>query len=95
MLSTYKPFKIRGPVRRHRPAIRGGNEVYPATLWVKVADNSHGTPVMVQSGAVTHLLTVEDALEVADALADAVESYEAWKRYEAWKGGNNAGTDNQ
>ncbi|MGP5589942.1 hypothetical protein [Corynebacterium variabile] len=88
--TTYKPFKLRTPVRRHRPAIRGGNEVYPATLWVKVADSSHGTPVMVQSGAVTHLLTVDDALEVADALADAVESYEAWKRYEAWKGGSSA-----
>ncbi|MGP9721937.1 hypothetical protein [Corynebacterium sp. AOP40-4SA-5] len=38
----------------------------------------------------THLLTVEDALEVANALADAVESYEQWKRYEAWKEGGNA-----
>lgn len=90
MLSTYKPFKLRTPVRRHRSAVQGGNEVYPATLWIKVADNSHGTPVMVQSGSVTHLLTVEDALEVAHALADAVESYEAWKRYEAWKEGGNA-----
>lgn len=90
MQSTYSPFKIRTPVRRHRSAAQGGNEVYPATLWVKVADNSHGTPVMVQSGAVTHLLTVEDALEVANALADAVESYEQWKRYEAWKEGGNA-----
>lgn len=95
MLSTYKPFKLRTPVRRHRSAAQGGNEVYPATLWVKVADSSYGTPVMVQSGSVTHLLTVEDALEVANALADAVESYEAWKRYEAWKGGNSAGTDDQ
>lgn len=95
MLSTYKPFKLRTPVRRHRSSSRGGNEVYPATLWIKVADNSHGTPVMLQSGAVTHLLTVDDALEVANALADAVESYEAWKRYEAWKGGNNDAAGNQ
>lgn len=91
---TFKPFKLRGPARHHRPASRGGSEVYPATLWVKVANNAHGTPVMVQSGAVTHLLTVEDALEVAHALADAVESYEAWERYEAWKGRNNAAADN-
>lgn len=94
MLSTFKPFKIRTPVRRHRSAAQGGNEVYPATLWIKIANNSHGTPVMVQSGSVTHLLTVEDALEVANALADAVESYEQWKRYEAWKEVNDAGTDN-